>query len=170
MARLAFENQRVDKRPFITLDDNAVGHTGQALREHFEEDRKIRLQGTVVGFERALLFQGKLRIRLLGRLRSNWDSYDAPAPNDASLANAVRILDLLQPYEVNLLRVLPSAEGGIGLCFVNNDRYADIECSNNGEIIGVRYIGQQPPSLIEIDGSDASIQSALTEIRNHISA
>ena len=72
--------------------------------------------------------------------------------------------------DLALARIVPSAEGGVGFCFSKDDRYADIESSNEGGIIGVRYIGMQPPALIEIDGTEAAIEAALKEIRNHLRA
>jgi hypothetical protein len=82
----------------------------------------------------------------------------------------MRILGLMSPSDLAAVNIVSSAEGGIGFCFASGDRYADIESSNEGEIIGVRYVGMETPVLIQTDGTDGSIQAALQEIRVHMAA
>ena len=87
-----------------------------------------------------------------------------------ALENAARVLAHMAPFQLSLVNIVPSAEGGIGFCFAVGDRYADIESSNEGDILGVKYVGTEMPILIGTDGTDASIEAALEQIRNHISA
>src|SRR5271155_184646 len=96
--------------------DNAVGPTGGMLRQQFENDALHESTGSVLRFEKGLLLSAKRRVALLTRLMNDWDSYGAPAPSISAAANALRILDRLHD-ELTLARVLPSAEGGIGICF-----------------------------------------------------
>ena len=112
----------------------------------------------------------EVRLADLGRLQNDWDSYGAPAPNAVALGTADRILKLMQPSDLLVAAIVPSAEGGVGFCFSAEDRYADIECSNDGDFLGVRYVGKETPTLIEINGTDRSIKEALEEIRKHICA
>jgi len=107
-------------------------------------------------------------LRSIRRFSQGWDTYAAPAPNDIAVENAARILRFLDAEVLIRARVLPSAEGGVGIAFVNQDRYADLECSNDGDILGVRYTGHQAPTLIQPNGSDISILAALREIKAHI--
>jgi hypothetical protein len=108
------------------------------------------------------------RLESLATIGSNWDSYGAPAPNSRALTNAYRVLGMLNLFDLTSAKIIPSAEGGVGFCFVRGDRYADIELSNDGEILGVRYAGRATPVLISTDGSDDSIQVAINEIRYHV--
>jgi hypothetical protein len=89
-------------------------------------------------------------------------------PNERAIANASRVLELSDVQALMRARILPSAEGGIGIHFTNGDRYADLECLNDGDILGVRYIGNQAPTLVQADATESSILSALQEIKAHV--
>jgi hypothetical protein len=171
MPLVAQEEQLRRKSIISTLaEDNAVGPSGEALRRDYLDEYVRRVWVSIFKKEQALLSSARQHLWTLTSLQDNWDSYGAPAPNDRAAANAERVLRLLQYFELSIARVLPSAEGGIGICFIQNDSYADIECSNDGEIIGVRYVGAAAPTLIEIDGTDDSIRAGLQEVREHFGA
>lgn len=110
------------------------------------------------------------RLAQLRAVQENWDSYGAPAPNAASIESARHVLDLMDLNDLIPTQILPSAEGGIGICFVKGDRYADIECSNDGEILGVYYTGKEMPRLLETDSTDSSVKNAIQKIRDHLEA
>lgn len=152
------------------IDSNAVGAAGQELRSEAARDLENTVSGSVFWASTVLMVRAQSRLSEIAALRSNWDTYGAPAPNDVALENAVRILEHMKPFDLVLANIVPSAEGGVAFCFSKNDRYADIESSNDGDIIGVRYVGVQTPVLIEADGTDDSIEAALEQVRNHISA
>jgi hypothetical protein len=162
----------IKKRPEFPpiAENNAVGAAGQALRTTVKDGLESSLGRSVFWAATILFNKAQLELCSLARLKNNWDSYGAPAPNDAALENAARILEHMKPFDLTLANIVPSAEGGVGFCFAIGDRYADIESSNEGDILGVRYTGMQPPVLIETDGTDASIEAALEQIRNHVSA
>jgi len=150
--------------------NNAVGAAGQQLITKAKTELENTVSQSVFWAATILLSKAQSQLDRLAELRSNWDSYGAPAPNESALENAVRILEHMRPFDLAMTNIVPSAEGGVGFCFVKGDRYADIESSNEGDIIGVRYVGMQTPVLIETDGTDASIEAALEQIRNHIRA
>jgi hypothetical protein len=164
--------EEIQKRPdFLPLaENNSVGEAGEALRKEVEADLNNTVKGSVYWAATVLLSKAQTKLFDLATLRSNWDSYGAPAPNKTALENAVRILEHMKPFDLALANIVPSAEGGVGFCFISGDRYADIESSNEGEMIGVRYTGMQTPVLIEMDGTDVSIETALEQIRNHVRA
>jgi len=105
----------------------------------------------------------------LARLRHcafGWDGYEAHAPNEGSIAaagNALRVLDRLNAEPA---AVLPSADGGVGLCFTENDRYGHIEFLNNGEAWALMYgpTGEPQSWQLTTDGDDA-LQQAWAHIR-----
>ena len=147
--------------------ETAVGRAAQELAKRREEDL-LKLLESVYRGARACGEDNRRRVRALANLRPNWDTYAAPAPNGVSVANAIRVLNLLEAMNLGPTRILPSAEGGVGVCFVRGDRYADIECSNDGEILGVFYVGAQMPVLLETDATDNTVNTALERIRDHI--
>lgn len=107
------------------------------------------------------------RLRSLGSLRANWDSYGAPPPSEKALANTKRLLEEFLRADRVPSAVVPSAEGGAGLCFIERDRYADVECLNSGEILGAMYRGQENPEIWDV--SIEEIPSAIERVRVHFS-
>jgi hypothetical protein len=164
---LAAYETPVGQGEYIAVGNNAVGKAAQALTERVRADFEM-LFGSIYRSAIARRDQNRVRIQALVGLRQNWDSYGAPPPNERAASNAIRVLNLLESIRLDPTRILASAEGGIGICFIRGDRYADIECSNEGEVLGVYYIGPQMPALLETDASDASILAALERIRDHI--
>ena len=152
--------------PFV--EDNAIGEAGMDLRTTGDLRMNNTVQGSVFWIGNLLLQKAQERLAELERLKSNWDSYGAPAPNDVAIRNAAHVLELMQPFDLAAANIAPSAEGGIGFFFEFEDRYADLEFSNDGEILGVRYAGMETPVLIQTDGSDNSIKAAIAEVRNYI--
>ena len=69
----------------------------------------------------------------------NWDSYESHPPNQDAIFNSIRVLEITRKVRIKPDSVLPSAEGGIGISFWNEGKYADLECFNTGEIIAVKY-------------------------------
>jgi hypothetical protein len=115
-------------------------------------------------------FQWKRTLRRLRELPTGWDSYDAPPPNDVSLAVADKFLDLLSNERLFPASIIASAEGGIGICFGASDRYADLEFLNSGEIIGVRYRGTTLPIVWETDSSEGALIKSIKGIREYLEA
>jgi hypothetical protein len=64
--------------------------------------------------------------------------------------------------------ILPSAEGGVGICFRALHRYADIECFNCGEIWTARSEGGGDPRVEEVQPTEADVRRALHEIREFL--
>jgi hypothetical protein len=163
------EMQRNYKFTYLP-ESNAVGTAGRSLRSSSEVDLNNFVMGSVF-WQRTCLFQKTYsQLYDLSTLKSNWDSYGAPSPNHNAFDNALRILKFMKASDLEAVNIVPSAEGGIGICFKRTDRYADIEALNDGTILGVRYVGMETPVLITEDGSDDSIKAGLEQIRNHISA
>jgi hypothetical protein len=158
--------QRKDLMHLIPIDDSAIGQAGQELREKNNSAALRQLRESLFRRKNVLM---NARVRALSQLQPNWDGYGAPVPNRVAVDTMLRIIGLLQPYDVGSARIVPSAEGGLAICFVRGDRYADIECLNDGEIIGVRYVGREMPTLIHIEPTDASIAAGLEQVRNHVS-
>jgi len=149
-------------------EDNAVGPTAVDLRASGERRLVNDVRQSIFWATMNLIMEAQSQLRTLAKLSRNWDSYGAPAPNPTSIGNAIRVLERMRPFDLTLAKFVPSAEGGIAICFARGDRYADLEAANDGCILGVRYVGMDNPVLIEVNESDASIDAALAEIREHI--
>ena len=62
-----------------------------------------------------------------------WDGYDAPAPNDASVARTLEVLSRVRDSKLSPYSVLPSADGGVGISFRGNaNKRAVLELLNDG--------------------------------------
>lgn len=171
MALMALETTLPGNYDYGFLPEpTAVGKAGQDLRNESEEELRNAIKASVFWRLLHLRREAELRIYELTMLKSNWDSYGAPGPSQRAFKDALRVLSHMHQFDLERLNIVPSAEGGIGFCFVKGKRYADIEVGNSGEIIGVRYVGMDPPVLIQVDGSDSSIKAALSEVRDHIDA
>jgi hypothetical protein len=110
------------------------------------------------------------RLRELSTLGPNWDSYGAETPNEAAVNTATMILGLLKSMYVPPTRVVASSEGGVGICFVHEDSYADFECFNDGEIVAVSYRGTDEPLVWEVAPEEESIKAAIEQIRAQFTA
>lgn len=168
MAIVAATRTEQDYRLTPLPERNAVGQEGQSLRTRSESELRDFVIGSIYWRRNFFLLKAYSKLSKLCSLQNNWDSYGAPSPNENAFQNAGRILKWMKPSDLELLNVVPSAEGGIGFCFKVHNRYADIEAMNDGTILGVRYVGMEAPILIELDGSDESIKQGLEEIRQHI--
>jgi hypothetical protein len=67
-------------------------------------------------------------------------------------------------------KVAASAEGGVGICFVEGEKYADIEIFNDGEMLATTYRGDSDARIWDLESDDASITEAINQIRAHLSA
>jgi hypothetical protein len=153
----------------VAVQNSAVGPEWEGLRTTVDALQNS-VQSSVFWNVAILYAKAQTRLHLLESLKGNWDSYGAPAPNETAMGNATRILEHMTPFDLSAVKIIPSAEGGIGFCFVVGDRYADVEASNEGDILGVRYVGKHAPALIPIEGTSESIENALAQIRGHLSA
>jgi hypothetical protein len=93
---------------------------------------------------------------------------DAGPPSDFATAWARLVLDQLQSDRLLPTRVVASAEGGIGLCFVDGSKYADIECLNSGTILGVISDKSARPVVWEVEQNARGIARAAERIRQFI--
>lgn len=106
------------------------------------------------------------KIRELSQLSNDWDSYGAEAPNGKATYWAWQILLELRGLGLAPSSVLPSVEGGVGITFRRDGKYADIECFNTGEILAIQSDGSGQPSAWEVE--PGAIKETLTTIRAYL--
>ncbi len=141
------------------FDDDLYRQSNTSLRE------RTRLSEFLRTFEERLVQDQQ--IRQLRGLQKGWDSYDAEPPNDTAFALIDRVLGAAQEQRIVITRIVPSAEGGIGACFVAGSRYAHIEASNDGELTLVMFSGNDPAQVSEIQDDQPALVEALNRIRQH---
>ena len=100
-------------------------------------------------------------IRDMRSLQDDWNGYGSERPNE--LAKDIAEMILLATPSVQIPdRVAPSAQGGIGIFFYKDEKYADIECLNTGEILGTTVTGNGDPDVWPINPTE--IKNALEKI------
>lgn len=103
------------------------------------------------------------KIDRLGELEDNWDGDGAEAPNATAQFRAKKILTSLMRASLVPRRISASVEDGIGFAFAAGNRYADIECSNDGTIMAVKSNGAGEHEIWAVTPDD--IDDAVEKIR-----
>jgi hypothetical protein len=106
----------------------------------------------------------------LASLPVNWDSYGSEQPSAASLAAASDIARAFVDFGLIPDAIAPSAEGGVAICFVRNEKYADIECFNSGEILAVRYSSHDDPKAWPLQPNKVATDTAIRDFSTYLSA
>ena len=92
----------------------------------------------------------------------NWARPETECPNAEAVDNARALLARLQLNNLVPTRLLPVADGGIGIYFrADNGRYADFECPNSGKISVLTSDGQGRIDVREVVGFEGQTSAAL---------
>jgi hypothetical protein len=89
----------------------------------------------------------------------------AESPSEAAAAWASDMLEQLARDRFPPTHVVASAEGGVAICFVHGDKYADVEFLNSGEILGVVSNRRDRPVVWEVDQNSAGLARASARVR-----
>jgi hypothetical protein len=92
----------------------------------------------------------------------------AQAPQDPAIYWAFQVLQKLEHDMLRPSRIVASAEGGVAICFVREDIYADIECFNDGVILGAISDRRDRPIVWEIEPGPSDIARAAARIRKFL--
>lgn len=104
------------------------------------------------------------RLVELAQLQDNWDSYGAEAPEEAAIGRMRRIINRIQRYNLVPSSIDASAEGGVCVSFRHGEKYADIECFNNGEVLAVTSLNEGDAEVWEIADLDLDLERALEKL------
>ncbi len=112
-------------------------------------------------------------MKQLGALRSlkpGWDSYDAPPPHQQAIESARDFLGSVLASESAPApaRVCASVEGGVGIVFQRDSRYADVEFLNDGSIVGGASDGGGPVEVTEWRYTDVDDKEMLDWISERL--
>ncbi len=108
------------------------------------------------------------QLKRLEELKSKWDGYSAEKPNNLAISKARNILNTLRELDISPRAILPSAEGGVAICFTEGNRYADIECFNDGDILIGLSDPQSSPKVYET--SMDNINKEILNIHGYLEA
>ena len=126
--------------------------------EHLQERKSTSrfLAGVTVITKRADWLQAAYkRLAQLGRLKANWDGYEAESPKPVAIDTARNALAELAEIDLPP-SVDPSVEGGICISFRKGLKYADIECFNSGVILAAVSRGKGDSRVWRISEDDIS--------------
>jgi hypothetical protein len=109
------------------------------------------------------------QLQSLESLEPGWDSYAAPPPAPLARREAQRSLEILRHLNAEPAAVLPSVDGGVGICFNNGDRYGQLEFLNDGEAHALLYGGTNGSLAWQIDLADTNaLRQAWTRISAYL--
>jgi hypothetical protein len=100
---------------------------------------------------------------------SDWKG-ESDAPNARSLVIASEILARLKEVAFYPSGIIPSAEGGIGIYFEQDRKYADIEVLNSGKLLGVTSDRSGTIIPFEVPSSSEGYGQAITRVRGFFAA
>jgi len=115
----------------------------------------------------AIDWQGKFfrPLERLGSLDSDWDGYGTSAPNRVAMDCARKIVERLLKINFPPQAIVPSAEGGVGITFRKDDRYAALEICNDGEIVVLTEIAEGEPTIWVEQATDLNLKKTLRSLR-----
>jgi len=103
----------------------------------------------------------------ISECRLVWSRESEP-PSEQAIDDARALLARLQAVDFPPERIIPSAEGGIGMFFRSGDKYADFECANAGSITAVVSDGRGTVRAFLVDASFESENRAIAELRGFL--
>ncbi len=151
----SFLENKTASRPGQSLNSSMIIFSNSATNESIYQTPKH--SDWIAGYYK--------KLKELSSLPTNWDSYGAEPPNDIALNWTKEILSILFKIEFPPTRITPSVENGVGISFICDNKYADIECFNEGEILAVTSDGKGNPEVWEVETSTLGITSAIEKIR-----
>ena len=157
-------------RQFIYKNSSASKSTLRYSHQHRDStatSQKVSAEMQNLGKENKKVFSLIETIQGTKHLQDNWNGYGSESPN--GFAREVAELILLETTSFRTPdRVAPSAQGGIGIFFYANNKYADIECFNEGEVLGTTVVGDDDPIIWVINPT--GIKEALERIGNFLAS
>lgn|GEM_PF-5369142 len=135
-----------------------------------EEQLITSREGSDYVRRRIALAEVDRRLQQLAAMNVNWDSYGTEQPTQTAVSNAASIAKTF--IEAGLIpdAITASSEGGIAICYIRDQRYADIECFNSGEVLAVRYNATQDPQAWVIHANTVANDGTVQIFSQHLSA
>jgi hypothetical protein len=97
------------------------------------------------------LFDAEAELDRISGMEADWDSYGAEPPSAAAIRASKEALKELAGALILPSTIVPSAEGGVSIYFMNGDRTAYIESYNQGSQALVMYDQHGNTEVLELD-------------------
>jgi hypothetical protein len=95
-------------------------------------------------------------------------AYSSP-PSENAIVRAWELFCLSNARHLPPTNVVPSLEGGVGVCFAHNGKYADLECLNSNGVLGVVSDRQGHVDTFDVNPSnEADVDNAIFRIKEFI--
>lgn len=163
---LDYENAERRRHPAIYCEVPSSSQFGPVRVDqiYLKELLATSNQSRYVKFEQEF---SRLRDELtaLSFLEAGWDGYLAPAPGQVAIELAMTALETLRSMNVQPGAILPSADGGVGICFPEGQYYAHLEFDNGGEAWALMYGPDGSPESWQLETTNPeSIREAWSRI------
>jgi hypothetical protein len=109
-------------------------------------------------------------LEALKTLPDDWDTYDAVHPSANAIETARSLLDSLDSCGLLPDRIAASADGGVALTITRGQRYAVIECTNDGEVVAATSNGYGAVDSWEVPGEIGADESEVQATLHRIGA
>jgi len=110
------------------------------------------------------------KVARLTSLSPNWDMCNSEQPSKVAASAATAVGKTLIAFGLVPDAVTASPEGGIAMCFMRNQKYADIECLNSGEILAIRYSSNDDPKAWAIMPDAVATDATIKSLSEYLSA
>lgn len=151
----------------VRLNDEAVTSPVYA---NFQRAALKEIYRSTFWLSKARFAEARERLNTMVYLEHGWDTYGAESPNDVALSLAAKILEALEEESLPPTRLMPSAEGGVAISFVEGNNRAEIEIYNTGEVAAATYSGHSEPAVWELDNINSELKRTIAQIRVHLAA
>lgn len=143
------------------------------LKNHFYRRRSIAVTKPTLAYlpgsssaETTFLYRQQKQIDNFSLLKQGWDSYNAEPPNSNARYWAKESLVYIQQYHLFPCRIAPSVEGGIAISWKKDDKKANIEFFNTGEILTATRDKAGKPIVKEFTTDE--LRDAIKEIYQYL--
>jgi hypothetical protein len=161
--------QHVEMRNWPSYSE--IADIGIRRRYQITEDELISSgDGSEYVRSKIALIELDKTLKRLASLPGNWDSYGSEAPSPTAVSNAAILAKAFIGIGLIPDAVTASAEGGIAICFMRDQKYADVECFNSGEVLAVRYSSHENPKAWVIQPNAVADDASLQIFSTYLSA
>ena len=165
-----YENVERRRHPAIYREEKSSAQLGPVRLDKIFLNQLLKTSAASRYMELEQTFS-ELRdeLKAVGTLKADWDSYDAPVPTATAVESADRALAVLRSLNAKPSAVLPAADGGVGICVVEEQRYAHLEFANDGDVWVLMYGPTGSPESWQLRSNDTdSISEGWTRISGYL--
>ncbi|MHC4197049.1 MAG: hypothetical protein ACYSRP_03940 [Planctomycetota bacterium] len=132
----------------------------------------VPVSDDVVGRNVSPAWLGKFvqKLEEIKNLPNDWNGYGTAAPNALAVLNIWEVIEVLQDMDFAPAQISPSADEGITISFAQKNKYAFVECDNDGDILAATSDRQGKREIWQIRNSKDAIKNDLEIISAFINA